>query len=134
MAEFCATCGGAFIWAEYQYFKKNQDKYKPGGEYESQTYLRESYSDYLNDPQKEKEFYNTCFGMDYIPEVRTQWDVMLCEGCSRKGMLGCLIDENGYCMDPKCEQHAEINEQKGWYEIGGDDKTFGEIKNKRWNL
>jgi hypothetical protein len=74
-------------------------------------------------------------GYEDIPaEPQVSWSVMICEGCSRSGSLICPIDDAGYCIDPNCTSHGELNRDKGWYEIGGDIKTLGTYRNKKWDL
>ena len=132
MSEFCATCCAEEWLEHYKHFKKRRNEvFKPGlYEYE----FLKKYSSYMDNPEEEHKLIRSEFGLDCIPiKTSTSWRVMICEGCSRSGSLICPVDDNGFCIDPNCDKHGELNRHKGWYEIGGDNKTLGEYRNKEWD-
>lgn len=128
MSDFCKTCIATSIIDEYYQYKDNpisiEDEYRPINLYNK---LREN-------EDEERKWVRDLLKMDDIPPIRSSYNYMICEGCSRKGSLICLIDDDGYCISPTCDHHSAINIEKGWYEIGGDEKILGELKNKRWKL
>ena len=87
----------------------------------------------MDNPEEEHELLRTEFGFECIPSEPLTCSVMICEGCSRPGSLICPVDGGGFCVDPNCDKHGELNREKGWYEVGGDNKTLGEYRNKRWD-
>jgi len=127
MSEFCNTCAAMFIIDEYYAYKDNPaiipDEYRP----------IELYYKLRANEQEERKWIRELLKMDNIPVVQSRHNVMICEGCSRKGSLICIIDNDGYCVSPNCDTHSAINIAKGWYEIGGDEKTLGELRNKKWD-
>lgn len=127
MSDFCKTCEAEFILDEYYSYKDNpitiEDEYRP----------IEFYNKLINNQDEEKKWVRSLLNMNKVPSIQSSHNVMICESCSRKGSLICIIDNDGYCISPICDKHAEINIEKGWYEIGGDEKILGELRNKHWD-
>lgn len=135
MSDFCSTCSGESIYEEYDAFSRNLDKYQNCESGSWEWYTSQSFAPLVNDEKKRVEFFRGVLGFNDIPACQqVSWSVMICEGCSRSGSLICPVDNAGYCIDPNCDKHGELNRLKGWYEIGGDIKTLGEYRNKCWDV
>jgi len=127
MSDYCKSCRVDFVLDEYYSYKDNpitiEDEYRP----------IEFYNKLINNPDEEKKWVRSLLNMDTVPSIQSSHNFMICESCSRKGSLICIIDNDEYCISPTCDKHAEINIAKGWYEIGGDEKNLGQLRNKHWD-
>lgn len=134
MADFCKTCSWGGVWYDYCGFRDHIDKFQNCESGSWDWHTSQSFALAATNKEEERNLFQMVWGFDEIPaEPQVSWSVMICEGCSRSGSLICPTDDNGWCIDPNCNQHAEINRAKGWYEIGGDIKTLGEYRNKKWD-
>ncbi|WP_230685864.1 hypothetical protein, partial [Streptococcus pneumoniae] len=77
MADFCNTC-----YADFEY----------------DNLAREWFVENPKTVDSERLFLRKIYGFDEIPKTaQSQWRTMICEGCSRKGTLICIVDDGGYC-------------------------------------
>ena len=134
MSDFCNTCVGDFIIDDFNAFSSSIDLHKNCESGSWEWYNSQSFAPYIYDEAKRKEFFRSVMGFNHIPLQEISFSVMICEGCSRSGSLICPMDDKGYCIDPNCDKHGELNRAKGWYEIGGDIKTLGTYHNKKWDI
>jgi hypothetical protein len=132
MSDFCHTCALGSIWDDYCYFEENPDAYKNCESGSYQWYDSQSFAPCVGNPELKRKLFESVYGFDQLPTSSCEFEVMICEGCSRSGSLICVTDSSGFCVDPNCDKHGEINRAKGWYEIGGDIKTLGTYWNKNW--
>lgn len=127
MGDYCKSCTADSILDEYYAYKTDpisiKDEYRP----------IEFYNKLINNQDEEKKWVISLLNLDTVPQIQSDYNVIICENCSRKGSLICIIDNDGYCISPTCDKHAEINIAKGWYEIGGDEKILGQLRNKHWD-
>jgi hypothetical protein len=137
MADFCSSCTGDGIWWEYYYWK---ERWKASGSVECESgswewYTSQSYAPYVLDSGGDRKVLRMAYGFDLTHSVQTEWNLMLCEGCSREGVpFGCIVDSYGYCCDPLCNKHGEINKAKGWSVelIDNDIEKIGNITHISW--
>jgi hypothetical protein len=138
MSDFCASCTGDSMWEDYYWWK---ERWKVSGSVVEESgswewYNSQSYSPYVLDSEGDKKIISMSYGLDLTHSVQTEWKTMICEGCSREGWpWGCILDSYGYCCDPLCDKHGDINKAKGWSVelIDGDPKMIGKITHISWN-
>lgn len=134
MSDFCYTCYGEEFLHDFVAYSSSYEKFQNCESASCEWFTSRSFCEYLFDQEKRFTLISQSLGFDKIPsEKEFSPTVMICEGCSRSGSLICVVDNAGYCIDPNCNIHGQINVMKGWYEIGGDIKRLGEYRNKMWD-
>lgn len=137
MSDFCGSCAGDSIWEEYYWWK---ERWKVSGSIIEESgswewYTSQSYSPYVIDPKGDEKMIRMAYSFDLTHSIQSEFKLMLCEGCSRKGVpFGCVVDSYGCCCDPLCYKHGDINKAKGWTIelIDNDIQKIGNIQHISW--